>query len=211
MLVLNNASVPHMNALSAAELDQIVAMSNHFTVAEDSQGILGALLCLPQGTAYWSAHYQWFGERYDTFTYVDRVMVAERAKRRGVGRAEPDAREEVGVERIGQQLDTARMPRGVQRDAHPEQRRTTADDRLPAVGIRDRQHATPVQMEFEHVRPVEPEEPRLRILARGWQFGAAQRLSERLPRVRARCARRTGRWWDVRHQRCPDIIHGSRS
>jgi predicted GNAT superfamily acetyltransferase len=92
VLVLNNASVPHMNALSAAELDQIVAMSNHFTVAEDSQGILGALLCLPQGTAYWSAHYQWFGERYDTFTYVDRVMVAERAKRRGVGRALYDDR-----------------------------------------------------------------------------------------------------------------------
>lgn len=87
VLVLNNASTPHMNALSAEELEQIVAMSNHFTVAEDSQGILGALLCLPQGTAYWSAHYQWFEERYDTFTYVDRVMVAERAKRRGVGRA----------------------------------------------------------------------------------------------------------------------------
>lgn len=87
VLALNNVSTPHVNALSMSELEQIVAMSKHFTVAEDSQGILGALLCLPQGTTYWSAHYQWFVERYDTFTYVDRVIVSERAHRRGVGRA----------------------------------------------------------------------------------------------------------------------------
>jgi predicted GNAT superfamily acetyltransferase len=87
VLALNNASTPHVNALTASEFAQIVAMSKHFTVAEDSQGILGALLCLSEKAAYWSANFQWFVERYDAFVYVDRVMVAQRVRRGGVGRA----------------------------------------------------------------------------------------------------------------------------
>lgn len=91
VLALNNASVPHVNALDADTLAQIVAMSAHYTVAEDADGILGFVLCIPTGRAYWSDNYRWFGERYDDFLYLDRVAVAARAQRRGVGRALYDA------------------------------------------------------------------------------------------------------------------------
>lgn len=87
VLALNNASVPHVNALDADALAQIVAMSAHYTVAEDAEGILGFVLCIPAGRSYWSDNYRWFGERYDDFLYLDRVAVAARAQRRGVGRA----------------------------------------------------------------------------------------------------------------------------
>lgn len=87
VLALNNASVPHVNALDADALAQIVAMSAHYTVAEDAEGILGFVLCIPAGRRYWSDNYRWFGERYDDFLYLDRVAVAARAQRRGVGRA----------------------------------------------------------------------------------------------------------------------------
>lgn len=91
VLALNNASTPHVNALTDSEFAEIAAMSAYFTVAEDSQGILGALLCLPQGTSYWSANYKWFAERYDRFLYVDRVVVSLGARRGGLGRALYDA------------------------------------------------------------------------------------------------------------------------
>ncbi len=87
VLALNNASVPHVNALSADTLAQIVAMSALYTVAEDAEGILGFVLCVASGRAYWSENYRWFGERYDRFLYLDRVAVHPRAQRRGVGRA----------------------------------------------------------------------------------------------------------------------------
>jgi predicted GNAT superfamily acetyltransferase len=87
VLALNNASVPHVNALTADTLAQIVAMSAHYTVAEDADGILGFVLCLPSGRAYWSENYAWFAERYADFLYLDRVAVQPRAHRRGVGRA----------------------------------------------------------------------------------------------------------------------------
>lgn len=87
VLALNNASVPHVNDLTADSLAQIVAMSAHYSVAEDAEGILGFVICIPSGRSYWSENYAWFGARYDTFLYLDRVAVHPRAQRRGVGRA----------------------------------------------------------------------------------------------------------------------------
>lgn len=87
VLALNNASLPHVNALDAAQLAQLVTLSAVFTVAEDAEGILGFVLCIPSGTAYWSENYAWFASRQARFLYLDRVCVSDRAMRRGVGRA----------------------------------------------------------------------------------------------------------------------------
>ena len=87
VLALNNAHVPHVNALTETEFGELVALTAHFTVAEDPDGLLGFVLCVPAGRAYWSDNYRWFAARYDDFLYLDRVVVAPRARRRGVGRA----------------------------------------------------------------------------------------------------------------------------
>lgn len=87
VLALNNSQVPHVNALTADEFETIVALSAHFTVAEDPEGLLGFVLCIPSGTSYWSGNYQWFAERYERFLYLDRVAVSPRLRRGGVGRA----------------------------------------------------------------------------------------------------------------------------
>jgi len=87
VLALNNASVPHVNELTAETFAQLVAMSVHYTVAEDAGGILGFVLCLASGGDYWSDNYRWFSTRYDSFLYLDRVAVSPRAQRRGVGHA----------------------------------------------------------------------------------------------------------------------------
>jgi len=87
VLALNNSQVPHVNALTADEFETIVALSAHFTVAEDPEGLLGFVLCIPSGTSYWSGNYQWFSERYERFLYLDRVVVSPRLQRSGVGRA----------------------------------------------------------------------------------------------------------------------------
>jgi predicted GNAT superfamily acetyltransferase len=87
VLALNNASVPHVNALDAETLVQLVAMHAVYLVAEDADGILGFVLCIASGGRYWSENYRWFAARYDAFCYLDRVVVHPRAQRRGVGRA----------------------------------------------------------------------------------------------------------------------------
>ncbi|MBX3174097.1 MAG: GNAT family N-acetyltransferase [Gemmatimonadaceae bacterium] len=87
VLALNNAAVPHVNALTPDEFTWIVERAGHYRVAEDSEGVAGFVLCIPSGLEYWSANYKWFAERYDSFLYLDRVVVAPRLRRAGVGRA----------------------------------------------------------------------------------------------------------------------------
>lgn len=87
VLAMNNAAVPAVNALQLDELERIVALASYFRVAVDDEGIAGFVLCIASGGTYWSGNYAWFGARYDAFLYLDRVVVAERVRGRGVGAA----------------------------------------------------------------------------------------------------------------------------
>jgi predicted GNAT superfamily acetyltransferase len=84
---LNNSAVPHVNALSEEEFAWLSSHANFLRLAEDATGLLGFALVLPSGGEYWSENYRWFTARFDRFVYLDRVVVAPQARRRGVGRA----------------------------------------------------------------------------------------------------------------------------
>lgn len=87
VLALNNANTPHVNALTTEEFSWLQSHAAYFRVAEDAQGVAGFVLCLAAGLDYWSENYKWFAARYSEFLYLDRVIVAEHARRLGVGRA----------------------------------------------------------------------------------------------------------------------------
>jgi len=87
VLALNNGATPHVNALSAAPFAWLVDHAEWFRVWEDEAGIAGFALVLRSGLDYWSENYKWFSARHASFLYLDRVVVAERARRQGVGRA----------------------------------------------------------------------------------------------------------------------------
>ena len=91
ILALNNSAVPHVNALSTEEFAWLSGHANFFRLVEDDAGLLGFAIVLPSGLDYWSDNYKWFTARFDRFLYLDRVVVAERGRRRGVGRALYDA------------------------------------------------------------------------------------------------------------------------
>lgn len=86
ILALNNTAVPHVNALSAEEFAWLSGHANFSRLAEDDDGLLGFAIVLPSGLDYWSDNYKWFAERFERFLYLDRVVVGEHARRRGVGR-----------------------------------------------------------------------------------------------------------------------------
>jgi predicted GNAT superfamily acetyltransferase len=86
VLALNNAAAPHVNELSAHEFEWIVSRADYFRVAEDGAGLVAFVIALRPGLDYWSLNYRWFMERGDDFLYLDRIVVAEHARRTGVGR-----------------------------------------------------------------------------------------------------------------------------
>jgi predicted GNAT superfamily acetyltransferase len=87
VLALNNSAVPHVNALSERDFSWIVSHADYFRVAEDDGEIVGFVIALKAGLEYWSLNYRWFTERGGDFLYLDRVVVSEHARNKGVGRA----------------------------------------------------------------------------------------------------------------------------
>ena len=87
ILAHNEAALPHVNSLTHQDLDALCADAVSFPVAVDETGtIAGFVLVLDETSSYESPNYRYFVDRFDSFWYVDRIVVVEAFRRHGVGR-----------------------------------------------------------------------------------------------------------------------------
>ena len=87
MLALNNRAVPAVNELERGSLIHLWQQSSHLVVADVGDAVAGFLLLLDgPGRDYDSVNYSWFCERYERFSYVDRIVVAGANRGGGIGR-----------------------------------------------------------------------------------------------------------------------------
>jgi predicted GNAT superfamily acetyltransferase len=84
---MNNAAIPHVNALAEEQFAWLQTRCDYARIAEHDGHVAGFVFAIRDGTEYWSANYAWFRERFVSFLYLDRVVVAASARRTGVGRA----------------------------------------------------------------------------------------------------------------------------
>ncbi|MGH1564026.1 GNAT family N-acetyltransferase [Mumia sp. DW29H23] len=85
VLALNQGALEGVATLTLERLEEILGYTDQAVVAQDGDGALsGFALTIAPGTAYDSINYRWFGEEYDDFVYLDRVVVAPAFRRRGV-------------------------------------------------------------------------------------------------------------------------------
>ena len=82
---LNERALPHVNRVSVEWLRQLTRNAPYFRLATREETVLGFLLGMTHETDYDSMNFQWFRERYPKFAYIDRIVVAEEARGRGVG------------------------------------------------------------------------------------------------------------------------------
>lgn len=80
---LNNAAVPAVNALTVADFADFAAEADLFRVVGPVGAPDAVLIALQPGRRYESQNYRWFERQYDSFLYVDRVVVS--GDRRGAG------------------------------------------------------------------------------------------------------------------------------
>jgi uncharacterized protein len=85
-LVINNANVPEVNELDAAELARLHGFAAAALCAAEDTELAGFCLVYGPGADYASLNYRWFSERYADFVYLDRIAVAVAHRRRGIGR-----------------------------------------------------------------------------------------------------------------------------
>ncbi len=84
VLSLNQSEVPHVGSIDIERMHWFSTNAHYFRIALLDEQIAAYLIGLRPGTSYSSQNYRWFCERYEDFAYVDRVAVAEFARRRGL-------------------------------------------------------------------------------------------------------------------------------
>ncbi len=89
VLTLNNAAAPAVNELAPAELEWLAGVAAHGLVAEVPGAPEPAGFCLTMGPglSYESLNYRWFSTRYESFTYLDRIVVDPSHRGSGIGAA----------------------------------------------------------------------------------------------------------------------------
>ena len=86
-LVMNEGALPHVSSLTEAGFAELAGQCFYFGGAWVEGAVAGFLMALRPGEAYQSLNYRWFCERYTSFVYIDRIVVAPQFNGMGIGRA----------------------------------------------------------------------------------------------------------------------------
>lgn len=85
VLAWNHTHVELLSPLDDERLRVLLGWTDLASVITTAGRDVGFVLTFASGTAYDSANYRWFSERYDAFYYIDRVVVDPSVRRTGIG------------------------------------------------------------------------------------------------------------------------------
>lgn len=86
VLAMNNAAGTGILPMDAAKVRFFWENADYFRVAEVDGLLAGFLIALSQDAVHDSCNFKWFGERYEKFLYIDRIVIASARRSVGVGR-----------------------------------------------------------------------------------------------------------------------------
>lgn len=84
VLLLNQSEVPHVGNVDLQQMQWFASNAAYFRVVCTRDRIAAFLVGMRPGTSYESPNYRWFCDHYADFAYVDRVAVADFARRLGL-------------------------------------------------------------------------------------------------------------------------------
>ena len=85
VLALNERNVVKLAPMDEARLHQLRGLADRFDVLEVDGAFGGFVVTFAAGTPYDSENYRWFSSRRDDFYYLDRIVLHEDVRRRGLG------------------------------------------------------------------------------------------------------------------------------
>jgi predicted GNAT superfamily acetyltransferase len=111
VLTLNDANVVKLAPMDEVRLSELRRLADRFDVVEVDGSFAGFVITFAPGAAYDSENYRWFAERHDSFYYLDRIVLHERFRRRGLGRFVYDEIERVAAPYRRLDLEVNLVPR----------------------------------------------------------------------------------------------------
>jgi predicted GNAT superfamily acetyltransferase len=85
VLALNERNVVKLAPLDPVRLVEISDWADRVDVLDVDGTFAGFVVTFGPGTAYDSENYRWFTDRFDDFYYLDRIVLHEDFRRRGLG------------------------------------------------------------------------------------------------------------------------------
>ena len=83
--ILNELVLPHVNSIPIYDLEKFMEISSFFLVMENRGEIAGFVIVLGPGQTYQSENYAYFSKNYTSFDYVDRIVIGEEFRGKGLG------------------------------------------------------------------------------------------------------------------------------
>jgi predicted GNAT superfamily acetyltransferase len=85
VLTLNRRNVVKLAPMDEARLQELRGLADRFDVLDVDGAFAGFVVTFGPGTAHDSENYRWFSERHRRFYYLDRIVLHEDFRRRGLG------------------------------------------------------------------------------------------------------------------------------
>lgn len=111
VLTLNERNVATLAPMDEARLHELRDLADRFDVLDVDGAFAGFVITFAPGTAYDSENYRWFGARHHRFYYLDRIVLHEDFRRRGLGGFVYDEMERVAAPYRRLSLEVNLVPR----------------------------------------------------------------------------------------------------
>ena len=87
ILLLNESSLPAVSSVNIDEMKKFLKIADYFKTLLINKSISGFLIALHPGSDYQSMNYKWFEKQYESFLYIDRIVIASKYRGYGIGKA----------------------------------------------------------------------------------------------------------------------------
>lgn len=85
ILNLNQNNIPAVSTLSNDLFLKFLNISDYFKIIKYDEEPVGFLIALLPNKPYESINYQWFNNQYNSFIYIDRIVVSNSNQNKGIG------------------------------------------------------------------------------------------------------------------------------
>ena len=85
ILIMNQEALPAVSSVSIEDMKHFLNIVDYFRTLKVENKIAGFLIALSTGKDYSSLNYKWFEKTYNSFMYVDRIVIDTNYHRNGLG------------------------------------------------------------------------------------------------------------------------------
>ena len=85
ILKMNQEALPAVSSVSIEDMEHFLYIVDYFRTLKVENKITGFLIALSPGKDYSSLNYKWFEKTYNSFMYVDRIVIDTNYHRNGLG------------------------------------------------------------------------------------------------------------------------------